>query len=100
MIGVYQGVEGCHSKLVLGNFFTTLKKDYSTTGMQTFRQVASAVISGKADVGVLPVDNAISGTIREGYDLIAEYDLVPLTEIDWRMDHRLLGIQGASIEGL
>ena len=56
-----------------------------------------SVIAGKADVGLLPVDNAIAGTIREGYDLLAQYDLVPISEVEWKMDHRLLAPEGSEL---
>jgi len=55
---------------------------------------------GRAELGLLPIDNAIAGTIREGYDVLAEYELDLLAEITWRMDHRLLGVAGATLAGL
>jgi 3-deoxy-7-phosphoheptulonate synthase len=97
IIAAYQGVEGCHSSLVVRSYFKKIGLDVQADGAQTFRQVAMNVIAGKADVGLLPVDNAIAGTIREGYDLLAQYDLVPISEIEWKMDHRLLAPAGAEL---
>jgi chorismate mutase/prephenate dehydratase len=97
LVAAYQGVEGCHSSLVLKSYFKKAGFELQAEGAQTFRQVAMNVISGKADVGLLPVDNAIAGTIREGYDLLAQYDLVPISEIEWKMDHRLLAPAGAEL---
>src|SRR5262249_50712712 len=71
-----------------------------TTGVPTFRDVAAAVVAGRARYGLLPVDNAIAGTFRDGYDLIAQYDLRPVRELLWRMDHRLLGGRGATVSGI
>ncbi|HUP57386.1 MAG TPA: 3-deoxy-7-phosphoheptulonate synthase [Bdellovibrionota bacterium] len=93
----FQGIEGCHSSLVLQSYFKKVGSELKSDGLSTFRQVAMAVISGKADVGLLPVDNAIAGTIREGYDLLAQYDLVPISEVEWKMDHRLLAPEGAEL---
>jgi 3-deoxy-7-phosphoheptulonate synthase len=98
--GVYQGIDGAHSKLVLDSFFKTKGEAAKTSGASTFRQVAIDVLNAKADVGVLPIDNAIAGTVREGYDLLAEYELVPIAEVDWRMDQRLLGVEGALVEDI
>lgn len=100
LIGAYQGIDGSHSKEVLSSYFKQCGLDFSVTGNGTFRQVAMSVLSGKADVGILPVDNAIAGTVREGYDLLAQYDLVPIVEIEWRMDHRLLAKKGAELSGI
>src|SRR5690242_18471435 len=97
---VYQGIEGCHSKVVLDFYFKKQGISFLAAGAPTFRQVAINVISGKADVGILPIDNAIAGTIRDSYDLLGQYDLIPLTEVNWKMSHRLLAVDGASLEGI
>jgi 3-deoxy-7-phosphoheptulonate synthase len=97
IIAAFQGIDGAHSSVALADHFQHLEVLHEALGVPTFRQVATSVISGKADVGLLPVDNAIAGTVRDGYDLIAQYDLVPLSEIEWRMDHRLLGVAGSAL---
>jgi chorismate mutase/prephenate dehydratase len=97
IIGTYPGIEGAHSRQVLNHFFQQAGAPNELMGAMTFRQVAMNVLSGKAQLGILPVDNAIAGTIREGYDLLAQYSLVPMDEIQWRMDHRLLAIEGAEL---
>ncbi len=96
----FQGIEGAHSSVALAAYFRSLGVDFEPVGVPTFRQVATSAISGKADVGILPVDNAIAGTVRDGYDLLAQYDLSPICEIEWRMDHRLLGVPGASLSDI
>jgi chorismate mutase/prephenate dehydratase len=73
---------------------------FEPLGCPTFRAVAHAVLGGRADVGLLPIDNAIAGTIREGYDILAEYELDPLAEITLRLEHRLVGLPGATLEGV
>jgi 3-deoxy-7-phosphoheptulonate synthase len=98
--GLYQGIDGAHSKLVLDSFFQTKGVAGESVGAPTFRQVAINVLNGKGDLGILPIDNAIAGTVREGYDLLAEYELVPIAEVDWRMDQRLLGLPGALVEDI
>ena len=35
-----------------------------------FREVFEAVHDGRADVGVLPIENVVNGTVRENYDLL------------------------------
>jgi len=96
----FQGIEGAYSDVALQSHFAERGEPIETTGVPSFREVASAVVSGRARYGLLPVDNAIAGTFREGYDLIAQYDLKPVREILWRMDHRLLGVPGATVAGI
>src|SRR6266566_2823031 len=96
----FQGIEGAHSDVALRTHFVGRGEKVDTVGVPTFRDVAAAVVAGRARYGLLPVDNAIAGTFRDGYDLVAQYDLVPVREILWRMDHRLLGLAGATLAGL
>jgi 3-deoxy-7-phosphoheptulonate synthase len=99
-IAAFQGIEGAHSDVALHAHFAERGEAVETAGVSTFREVASAVVSGRARYGLLPIDNAIAGTFRDGYDLIAQYDLKPVREILWRMDHRLLGVPGATVAGI
>jgi 3-deoxy-7-phosphoheptulonate synthase len=97
MTAVYQGVDGAYSQLVLGHFLRERGIDLRTEGLPSFRELATTVASGRVNLGVIPIENAIVGTVREGYDLIAEFDLAPVAEIQWRTDHRLLGVRGAEL---
>lgn len=96
----YQGIEGAHSDVAVRAHFRERQLDVETLGLPTFREVAVAVVAGRARHGLLPIDNAIAGTFRDGYDLVAQYDLRPVREIVWRMQHRLLGVRGATLSGL
>ena len=97
MTAVYQGVDGAYSQLVLGYFLREHGIEMPTAGLRSFREMATAVAGSRAEIGVIPIENAIVGTVREGYDLLAEFDLVPVAEIQWRTDHRLLGVRGAEL---
>ena len=101
MIGAFEGIDGAHSQLALDAYFKARAlTSASTLGTPSFRSAAVAVSAGRADVGIVPIDNAIAGTVRDGYDLLLEFDLVPIAEIVWRMDHRLLGVPGATLDGV
>jgi len=97
VIAAYQGIDGAHSDVALRAHFRDRKVEVETLGLPTYRDVAVAVLSGRARYGLLPLENSIAGTFRDGYDLIARYELRPVREIVWRMQHRLLGIAGAEL---
>ncbi|MEO9169797.1 MAG: 3-deoxy-7-phosphoheptulonate synthase [Candidatus Baltobacteraceae bacterium] len=99
-IAVYQGVEGAYSQLVLEYFLSQRNSAAQTRGVDAYRELATRVAGERAAFGVVPVENAIGGTVREGYDLLAEFGLAPVAEIDWRTDHRLLGVNGSRIENV
>ncbi|HEY0799020.1 MAG TPA: 3-deoxy-7-phosphoheptulonate synthase [Candidatus Baltobacteraceae bacterium] len=97
MIGAFEGIDGAHSQLVLDAYFRARDLPGQTLGTRTFRDAALAVSSGRAELGVVPIDNTTTGTVQDGYDLLFEFDLVPVAEISWRMDHRLLGVPGGTL---
>ena len=100
MTAAFEGIEGAYSHVVLEAYAGRRGVTFEPLGCASFRAVAHAVLGGKADVGLLPIDNAIAGTIREGYDVLAEYELDPLAEITLRLEHRLVGFPGATLEGV
>jgi 3-deoxy-7-phosphoheptulonate synthase len=100
MTAAFEGIEGAYSHVVLDAYAGRRGVTFEPLGCATFRAVAHAVLGGRADVGLLPIDNAIAGTIREGYDVLAEYELDPLAEIPLRLEHRLVGLPGATLEGV
>jgi chorismate mutase/prephenate dehydratase len=100
MTAAFEGIEGAYSHVVLEAYAGRRGVKFEPLGCPTFRAVAHAVLSGRADVGLLPIDNAIAGTIREGYDVLAEYELDPLAEITLRLEHRLVGLPGATLDGV
>lgn len=46
-----------------------------------FREAFEAVRDGQADVGVVPIENVVNGTVREVYDLLLEHELVIRGEV-------------------
>jgi 3-deoxy-7-phosphoheptulonate synthase len=100
LTAAFEGIEGAYSHVVLEAYAGRRGVTFQPLGCATFRAVAHAVLGGRADVGLLPIDNAIAGTIREGYDVLAEYELDPLAEITLRLEHRLVGLPGATLEGV
>ena len=95
-----RGLPGCRRgllQLVIAHYLRERGIDASTLGVPSYRELATSVAGLRADVGVVPIENAIGGTVREGYDLLAEFDVAPVAEVHWRTDHRLLGVRGAEL---
>jgi prephenate dehydratase len=55
--------------------------DVERAPLGSFREVFSAVSSGAAAAGVVPIENVINGTVRENYDLLLEHDLEIVGEV-------------------
>ncbi|MCF8036842.1 MAG: 3-deoxy-7-phosphoheptulonate synthase [Desulfobacteraceae bacterium] len=65
--------------------------------VNTFKGVYEAVKDGGADFGVIPLENALAGSVHENYDLLLEYDLRIVGEITLRIEHNLVGHPGTSL---
>src|SRR5207245_9774096 len=65
-----------------------------------FRAVARAVLEGRADLGILPIENSLVGSIATNFDLIAESGLAIVGEVVSAVHHCLLGVPGAKRGGL
>ncbi|MBW1841362.1 MAG: 3-deoxy-7-phosphoheptulonate synthase [Deltaproteobacteria bacterium] len=66
----------------------------------SFRLIFEAIKTGEADFGVVPVENSLTGSIHENYDLLLEYDMKIVGEITLRIIHHLIGQPGSKIEDI
>ncbi|MBU6446696.1 MAG: prephenate dehydratase, partial [Verrucomicrobia bacterium] len=88
----YQGIQGAYSHKALEQI------EGEKVGLPTFHDVYEAVSSGKVDLGLLPIENSLIGTIYETIDLLAGGDLKIVGEIIIKIDHCLLALPGAKIQ--
>lgn len=56
----------------------------------SFKEIFDAVESGEVKYGIIPLENSLSGSIHENYDLLQEYDLKVTGEITMRVKHALI----------
>jgi prephenate dehydratase len=65
------------------------------------RDVVRAVADAAVDLGVLPLENTLAGTVPASYDAIAaEAQVHAVGEVVIPIHHCVLGVQGATLEGL
>ncbi|MCK4727847.1 MAG: prephenate dehydratase, partial [Desulfobacterales bacterium] len=64
----------------------------------SFTRIFEAVKSGEVDFGVVPLENSLTGSIHENYDLLLEYDLRIIGEITIRIMHHLIAHPEGKIE--
>jgi len=67
---VFQGEPGAFSEEAVIAFFG---EDRERAAVPTWRSVFDAVADGAAPAGVIAIESSLAGTIRETYDLLAEY---------------------------
>ena len=94
---VYQGIPGAYTQEAACNFFG---EDSDNYGVPRWRDVMEDVKSGKADYGVLPIENSTTGSVVGVYDLLQEYNNYIIAETYVNIDHVLVGLPGADINNV
>ncbi len=94
---VYQGVPGAYSHEAMMNYFGSGVKNFHVA---TFRNAMEAIRDGKADYGVLPIENTTAGIVNDVYDLLVEFDNVIIDQTDVVIRHALLGLPGAELSDI
>lgn len=72
--------------------------DITPVPMKGFTDIFAAVAAGRAEYGVIPLENSLSGSIHENFDLLQEYDLKIIGDITIRIQHALIAHKGAAKE--
>lgn len=96
----YQGAEGSYSHLTAQRQYAGRPGGVLLTGYESFRRAAEPVLSGEADLALLPIENTTAGSINETYDLLAEGRLIITGEVVTAIEHCLLGLAGATLADL
>ncbi|MBN2049231.1 MAG: 3-deoxy-7-phosphoheptulonate synthase [Spirochaetales bacterium] len=95
----FQGEPGAYSEEALERYFFHIDHDIFPCG--SFEEVFRAVLDGKARYGILPIENSLTGSIHENYDLLLRYpDIKIVGEKTLRIVHNLIGKKGTKIEKL
>ena len=94
---VFQGAEGSYSQMAMMRYFG---EEVNSFHVDTFRDAMCAIEEGSADFAVLPIENSTAGIVSEIYDLLQEYENYIVGEQIIGIEHCLLGVPGASLEGI
>lgn len=92
---VYQGIPGAYQEQAMVKYFGENVKNFS---VPEFQDVVKTLDQGKADYGVLPIENTSAGTVSGIYDMILDYDICVVGEETVECHHVLAGLPGAELE--
>jgi prephenate dehydratase len=93
----YQGEPGAFSEDAARAF---VGGDAALLPCWRFDDVFAAVEDGRAEYGVLPIENTLAGSVPASYDLLSERSLVIVGETVRRISHCLLAPRGSRIADL
>jgi len=90
----FQGVHGAYSDMACRVVYPALE----TVPCDSFDDAFCAVIDGRADLAMIPVDNTIAGRVADVHHLMPQGDLFIIGEHFQPVNHMLLGVPGSIIE--
>lgn len=94
---VFQGAAGSYSEAAMKNFFGESVESF---GVETFRDAMISIEEGAADYAVLPIENSTAGIVSENYDLLVEFENYIVGEQIIRIEHCLMSVPGADLDGI
>ncbi len=92
----FQGVKGAYSEDAVFSW----NPDASTMECAEFVDLFDAVRSGRADLGMLPVENSIEGSVTAANDLLFRSELKVVGEVMVHIRHCLIGHPEAGIDDI
>jgi prephenate dehydratase len=93
----FQGITGAYSESAVYQFFGSGTK---TIPCRTLEGIFEAVETGRAEQGIIPVENALAGSVPRAYELLMERDLRIRAEIIMRVQHTLMAAPGVKLKDL
>lgn len=90
----FQGEQGAYGWEAIRAYFGP---EAQPLPCRTFRDTFDAIQSGKADRGLVPVENSQAGSINEVYDLLTTSGLIVAGEHCHRVDLCLMALPGQSL---
>lgn len=93
----YQGIRGAYSEAALRRHFGARAQ---ALGLELSEDVFAAVETGRADFGILPVENTIAGPVAVNADLFWEKSVFVMGEVYLRIEHCLLAPAHSKLEWL
>ncbi len=94
----FQGRKGAFSHKAIRRFFDRKVRAVSKT---EFREIFQAVLEGSCRYGMIPMENSLTGSIHQNYDLLLQFpDIRIVGEKTIRIIHNLIGKPGTSLESI
>ena len=92
----YSGVEGAFAHIAAGRIFP----EGNRVSHRDFKSAYDAVVSGDADVAVLPIENSYAGEVGQTMDLIFSGPLFINGIYDLEIHQNLLGLPDATVDDI
>lgn len=92
-----QGYEGCFHHIAANQYFG---RDIEIIPRDTFREVATTVKSGEADMGLMAIENSIAGSIIPNYSILQDENLQVAGEVYLPIKQNLMVLPGVELKDI
>jgi prephenate dehydratase len=93
----FQGEHGAYSEEAI---FKHFGREVKTVPAVSIHEVFNLTEAGAVDLGVVPVENSVEGSINETYDMLLSSNLTVIGEVVLRVVHCLIALRAAKLEGV
>jgi prephenate dehydratase len=93
---VFQGLAGAYSHLACRQVCPR----YEAVPVDSFEEAFAAVRDGRAERAMIPIDNSVAGRVADIHHLMPHCGLHIIGEHFQRVNHHLLAVPGATLEGI
>src|SRR5438552_6123160 len=93
---VFQGEPGANSHLAIHETYP----DAVAVPCPTFEDAFTAITTGEAELGMIPIENSIAGRVADIHHLMPESGLHIVAEHFMPVRHQLMAVKGAMLDGI
>jgi prephenate dehydratase len=83
----FQGEHGAFSEIAAESYFG---KSIRRIPSYSFEEVFNKVRKGFANYGIIPIENTLYGSVFENYDLLLNYKIIVIGELNLQINHCLI----------
>lgn len=92
----FSGKKGAYAEQAIDRYFDGSVK---AEPVDSFRELFQAVVDGRADYGMVPIENSLAGSVYQNYDNLTSFEDVSIVgSITLRIQHSLLACKGATLD--
>jgi prephenate dehydratase len=92
----FQGERGAYSELAVYKHFG--EGEVNVIPFEDLSDVFDAVVSGQVQLGIVPIENSLAGSIGETFDLLINLDVTIAGEVAIAISHCLIGNKGGTVK--
>ncbi|HVV42733.1 MAG TPA: prephenate dehydratase [Nitrobacter sp.] len=92
----FQGEPGANSHIAIADVYP----DAEPLPCATFEDALSAISSGEADLGMIPIENSVAGRVADIHHLLPQSGLFIVGEYFLPVRHQLMAPPGATLAGI